>query len=92
MTRSHFTALHKLDEVSEQDVSVPLTEAISIVGHLKTHTHTHRYSHPNDTIFLRIRLIADIPTVLQQEQKILNGGSAHFSRVQLTEGTVWDDI
>lgn len=35
----HFTALHQLDEVGEEDVSVPLAKALSVVGHLEdTHT------------------------------------------------------
>lgn len=34
----HFTALHQLNEVSEQDVSVPLTEPVCIVGHLQRGT------------------------------------------------------
>lgn len=31
----HFTALHQLNEVSKEDVSVPLTETTSVVGHLQ---------------------------------------------------------
>lgn len=31
----HFTALHQLDEVGKKDVSVPLTETLSVVGHLE---------------------------------------------------------
>ena len=31
----HFTALHQLNEVVKKDVSVPLTETFSIVGHLE---------------------------------------------------------
>lgn len=31
----HFTALHQLNEVSKQDVSVPLAETVGIVGHLE---------------------------------------------------------
>lgn len=31
----HFTALHQLNEVSKKDISVPLTETLSIVGHLE---------------------------------------------------------
>lgn len=31
-------ALHQLDDVIEQDVAVPLTEAVDIVGHLDTQT------------------------------------------------------
>lgn len=31
----HFTALHQLDEVGEEDVSVPLAKALSVVGHLE---------------------------------------------------------
>lgn len=30
----HFAALHQLDEVVEQDVSVPLAESLGVVGHL----------------------------------------------------------
>lgn len=31
----HFTALHQLNEVGKKDVSVPLTETLSVVGHLE---------------------------------------------------------
>lgn len=31
----HFTALHQLNEVVKKDVSVPLTETFSVVGHLE---------------------------------------------------------
>lgn len=29
-----FTALHELDEVREEDISVSFTEAVNVVGHL----------------------------------------------------------
>lgn len=32
---SHFAALHQLNEVSEKDVSVPLAETLSVIGHLQ---------------------------------------------------------
>lgn len=32
---SHFTALHQLNEVSKKDVSVPLAETLSVIGHLR---------------------------------------------------------
>lgn len=32
---SHFTALHQLNEVSKKDVSVPLAETLSVIGHLQ---------------------------------------------------------
>lgn len=31
----HFTALHQLNEVSKKNVSVPLAEALSVIGHLE---------------------------------------------------------
>lgn len=35
MSDLHFAALHQLDEVTEEDVTVPLTEALCVVGHLE---------------------------------------------------------
>lgn len=42
----HLTALHQLDEVGKEDVSVPLTETFRVVGHLEErHTEGFLRSH-----------------------------------------------